>query len=77
MRFAIAPRFRGQGLGRSLIQDILKLAGSLGAKRVSLGVYGSNRVARRLYESMGFTIFGERIAPEDPSGVSFQMARAV
>lgn len=75
MRFAIAPRFRGQRLGKGLIDDIVKMAGALGGRRVTLNVYGSNTIARRLYASAGFTVLEERTAVEDPSGVSLKMAK--
>ena len=75
IRFGIAPEFRGQRLAKVFIDDILKLAGSLGATRATLNVYGSNDIARRLYLSAGFTAFGERIAEEDSSGISWKMSR--
>jgi ribosomal protein S18 acetylase RimI-like enzyme len=72
-RFALAPSLRGQRLAKGLVEEIITLARSLGAKQLSLGVYGSNRIARHVYDDMGFQIFGERAAEEDSSGVSHQM----
>ena len=72
-RFALSPSLRKQRLAKGLVDEILALARSLGAKQLSLGVYGSNRIARHLYDGMGFQIFGERTAAEDLSGVSYQM----
>jgi ribosomal protein S18 acetylase RimI-like enzyme len=55
----------------------MTLARSRGAKQLSLGVYGSNRIARHIYDNMGFQVFEERVAEEDPSGVSYQMRLAL
>jgi GNAT superfamily N-acetyltransferase len=73
-RFALSPKIRGQRLAIGFLQEIITLARSLGAKQLSLNVYGSNRVARRAYESVGFQISSERVAKEDSSGVNYQMA---
>jgi len=72
-RFAVAPEKRGQQLAKGFVQEIIPLARSLGAKQLSLAVYGSNRIARHVYESVGFQIADERAAQEDPSGVNYQM----
>jgi ribosomal protein S18 acetylase RimI-like enzyme len=72
-RFALAPDLRGRGLARGCLEEIKNLARSLGAERLSLGVYGSNRIAIHIYKTMGFHLAGERAATEDPSGVSFMM----
>jgi RimJ/RimL family protein N-acetyltransferase len=72
-RFALSPILRGQGLAKGHVQEIMTLARSLGAKKLSLGVYGSNRVAKHVYESVGFEVFEQRVAEEDPSGVEYQM----
>jgi len=72
-RFALSPSLRGQRLAKGLVREIIALARSLGAKRLSLGVYGSNRIARHVYESVGFEVFEQRVAEEDPSGVDYQM----
>jgi len=77
MRFAVAPAFRGRGLGKILIEDIAKMVAALGGQRLTLNVYGSNAIARRLYLSAGFKVVGERSATEDPSGVSVKMAYAL
>ena len=38
-----------------------------------MGVYGSNRIAKHVYDSVGFQVFEERVAEEDPSGVNYEM----
>jgi ribosomal protein S18 acetylase RimI-like enzyme len=73
IRFAIAPELRGRRLAKGLMEEIKELARSLRAKQLSLWVYGSNHVARHVYDEMGFQLFGERVAAEDPSGVSHKM----
>jgi ribosomal protein S18 acetylase RimI-like enzyme len=72
-RFALAPGLRGKRLAKGLVEETIALARSLGAKQLSLGVYGSNQIARRVYNNVGFQVVSERIAEEDPSGVSYEM----
>jgi len=72
-RFALSPSLRGQRLSKRLVEETIALARSLGAKRMSLAVYGSNRIARHVYDSVGFRVFEERIAQENPSVVSYEM----
>jgi ribosomal protein S18 acetylase RimI-like enzyme len=45
---------RGRGLGRRLTVRTIAAARELGAPGVRLSVYGENRSAIRLYESLGF-----------------------
>ena len=55
----VAPEFRKQGLGRSLIEDALARAFSVPAiRRVNLGVNAANVAAITLYEAAGFKKFG-------------------
>jgi ribosomal protein S18 acetylase RimI-like enzyme len=51
----VAPTQRGHGLGRSLMEAALGEARERGADRIDLGTSETDVVARRLYESMGFT----------------------
>jgi ribosomal-protein-alanine N-acetyltransferase len=57
---ALRPRFRGQGLGTSLMHHVLAEARRLGALRATLEVRASNEGARRLYERLGFYVAGVR-----------------
>lgn len=51
--------FQGQGIGKKLMEEILKLADeSLNLVRVQLTVITCNEKAIKLYESLGFTIEG-------------------
>ncbi|MGN6325162.1 N-acetyltransferase family protein [Pseudolysinimonas sp.] len=47
------PR-RGEGWGRALMREAERLAREDGHAEIGLNVFGSNTVARRLYESLGF-----------------------
>lgn len=60
----VAPVRRGQGLGRALLTAALELARELGADRIELGTSETDRAARALYESMGFT--NTEDGPEGP-----------
>lgn len=51
---------RGTGLGHRLMALALDDAGALGAKRVLLGVLGTNARARTFYEREGFVLAGTR-----------------
>lgn len=60
LNLCIHPAFRGHGLGRTLLQDILTFARGAGAEEIFLEVRESNRPARRLYEGEGFHEVGWR-----------------
>ena len=51
----VAPRRRGQGLGRALMESAIELARREGAAHMDLGTAESDIVARALYESLGFS----------------------
>jgi GNAT superfamily N-acetyltransferase len=72
-RFAIAPAMRGKGLSARLMAELIAIARERGDTAMSLWVYGSNRIARRVYERLGFATVGARDAGEDASGVSINM----
>ena len=57
---AIHPQYRGQGLGKFLLGDVLAAAAHLGASYATLEVRRSNDAARRLYEQAGFATVGVR-----------------
>ena len=72
-RFAIAPAMRGNGLSARLMAELIAIARERGDTAMSLWVYGSNRIARRVYDRLGFRIVAQREATEDASGVSINM----
>ncbi|MCU1415754.1 MAG: hypothetical protein JWN80_3094 [Microbacteriaceae bacterium] len=49
----VAPR-RGEGWGRALMAEADRLAREDGHSEIGLNVFGSNAVARGLYESLGY-----------------------
>lgn len=57
---AIAPRWRGRGFARPLLDLHLRRLAGLGARTVFLEVGEHNAAARRLYRSAGFTEVGRR-----------------
>jgi ribosomal protein S18 acetylase RimI-like enzyme len=50
----IEPQHRGKGYGRALLRRAEGLAARRGARAVGLNTFGSNTVARSLYESSGY-----------------------
>lgn len=55
----VAARYRGQGLGRRLMEAVLTEARNRpGLKIVQLTVTEANHAAERLYEEVGFVAFG-------------------
>ena len=59
LAIGIVPEWRGKGLGRTLLRDLLDRAHGLGHPRISLAVDLDNP-ARRLYESEGFVTVATR-----------------
>lgn len=55
----VRPVFRGQGVGRALLDRTLAIARALGARRVHLEVREGNS-ARLLYDGAGFLQIGRR-----------------
>lgn len=58
---AVAPEFRGGGVGRKLLQAALAAAADMGCRSATLEVRPSNEVAIGLYRSFGFEITGRRL----------------
>ncbi len=57
---AIKKEFRGQGLSKLLLKELIKFFDDNSLSFLTLEVRESNTVARGLYESFGFKIIGER-----------------
>lgn len=56
----VHPDWRRQGVGRDLLKTLLAEVDSQpGLRWVRLGVTVGNAAAQRLYESLGFTVYGE------------------
>jgi [ribosomal protein S18]-alanine N-acetyltransferase len=57
---AVDPRFRQRGIGRRLVDEVVRTAREAGAAFVALEVRRSNDSAIRLYRDMGFRETGIR-----------------
>ena len=56
-RVAMAPEWRGRGLGEKLVGSVLDLAfGLLAMREVQLRVMAGNTAARQLYRKLGFRL---------------------
>lgn len=68
----LVPEARGKGLGRATMLAAEDAARGLGATVMRLNVFGHNRPAVRLYESLGYVVAGAtmtcRLDVERPSG---------
>jgi ribosomal protein S18 acetylase RimI-like enzyme len=51
----VVPEQRGRGIGRALMDAAIEEARGRGAESMDIGVDEPDLVARRLYESLGFT----------------------
>jgi ribosomal-protein-alanine N-acetyltransferase len=58
--FGVHPGWRRQGVGRSLLLQLMELALELGARRMTLEVRVSNTPAQELYRRFGFAVAGTR-----------------
>ena len=57
---AVAPGWRGAGVGAKLLAEALQIAHQRGAVQAFLEVRANNTAARSLYEKQGFTTIGRR-----------------
>ncbi|HEY5039532.1 MAG TPA: ribosomal protein S18-alanine N-acetyltransferase [bacterium] len=60
INLAIAPKFRGRGLGGQMIEYCLEFARKRGAGLATLEVRESNEAARKLYEKCDFRVVAIR-----------------
>jgi ribosomal-protein-alanine N-acetyltransferase len=60
MRIAVAKNYRGNGLGRAILDRIIKSAREQNIGRLMLEVRESNTIARALYQSAGFRTISKR-----------------
>lgn len=65
---AVAPAFRGEGLGTALMLELLQAARNGEARVATLDVRVSNHEAQRLYARLGFKEAGRRIRYYEDSG---------
>jgi len=76
LNLATHSAHRGRGIGRALLDELLKRARDLGAPKATLEVRPDNLPAVRLYESMGFRAIGLRPAFYPDGGSARLMERA-
>jgi ribosomal-protein-alanine N-acetyltransferase len=57
---AVETSYRRNGVGRSLLTELIDGGRNRGCRRATLEVRPSNSAARALYESLGFTLVGRR-----------------
>lgn len=60
MNVAVDENFRGQGIGKKLFAELIKVCIERGANAITLEVRPSNLAAVRLYESFGLKSVGRR-----------------
>jgi ribosomal protein S18 acetylase RimI-like enzyme len=61
---AINPEHRGKGYGRALLQAAERESAKQGAKAIGLNVFGTNTIARSLYESSGYQVTATQMRKE-------------
>lgn len=69
LNICVDPDYQGAGLGRSLLEHVLRQAGRLGADQLFLEVRPSNSRALKLYDSLHFTEVGRRKGYYPDAGV--------
>ena len=57
---AVHPRYRRQGVARTMLGEIIENARKRGLRRMTLEVRTSNDAAQTLYRSLGFRVCGLR-----------------
>jgi len=57
--FYVEPFFKGNGIGRELIEQVILQAKESGKRRIFLWVLKDNLTARKFYEANGFCATGE------------------
>jgi ribosomal-protein-alanine acetyltransferase len=57
---AVAPSYRGKGVGLTLLRELMQIVKTLGASAMTLEVRPSNTAAIALYEKLGFKSVGLR-----------------
>lgn len=58
---AVAPEWRGKGVGKALMHESLRWAREVGVEKVLLSVYPGNAAAIGLYRKFGFTEEGRLV----------------
>jgi ribosomal-protein-alanine N-acetyltransferase len=75
MTMAVAPAAQRHGLGRRLLDELVRRASGDGAAYLMLEVRDDNVAARRLYESQGFELLTTRRRYYQPGDVDAHVMR--
>lgn len=65
---ALIPGFRDQGIGSRMVTYMLHWARQKGLRKVTLGVFASNKRAIHVYEKFGFAVEGVLAEQHDVDG---------
>ena len=58
----IQPEYRGRGFGRAAMLAAESVAAAEGATTIGLNVFGFNETARRLYDSLGYSVVATQMS---------------
>jgi GNAT superfamily N-acetyltransferase len=72
-KMSVAPEYRGQGVGRKLIDTCLDKARALGAKKVELFSNHQLSTALKLYERVGFKYVPVTDSPFETADVKMEL----
>jgi ribosomal protein S18 acetylase RimI-like enzyme len=73
-----APSHRQLGIGRRLVEEILRWARSKNVRTVQLFVTSNNEAAISFYKSLGFSLTGRSEPyPNDPQLLEYEMSRSI
>lgn len=67
----VVKKYRGNGIGRALLEEVTQKAVNYGFLRLELEVFSNNKPAISLYESMGFSLEGKKIKTRCVDGKYF------
>jgi ribosomal-protein-alanine N-acetyltransferase len=59
-RLAVEPEFQGQGVGTTLVTDLIRQLSRRGFHRITVNTQGDNVMSHRLYRKLGFKETGDR-----------------
>lgn len=74
---AVAPRWQGKGIGRTLVEALVSAATRRSSRVLHLEVEAGNQSARNLYSSCGFEEVGRRRAYYGPQRDAVLMTRTL
>ena len=75
MTVATAPTHQRKGIGRLLLDDLIRRAAEHGCEALLLEVRADNDAARHLYERKGFEVISVRRRYYQPGGVDALVMR--